>query len=72
MKATAQQLQALASKDPTYCQVQRNAIWYHRNQMRFLASHGPQYNRLTLMRSHADEIKLIYRELDQACGIWSH
>lgn len=76
-RATAQQLTELAKRDPIYCQVQRNAIWYHRNAMRGIAQwkRDRQINdwtALKLMRSHADDIKQIYREIDNACGHWSH
>lgn len=54
-----------------YLQVQRNAIWYHRNQIRFFAQlhreRGGLNSRLmACMKSHAAEIKQIFAEINSA------
>ena len=68
---TSTQLTTLAQRDPIYCQVQRNCIWFHRNQMRFVAdcmrnAGLPRPTGLRLMKQHAAEIKQVYAEIDFA------
>lgn len=68
MNTPAQKYIELAKRSPQYCAIQRNAILHHRSQIRFL---GELYREnkgnwnLRLIRSHADEIATIYRQLDR-------
>ncbi len=57
----------LAKRQPQYCAIQRNAIAHHRNQIRFVSDLYRQNKgawNLRIIKSHSDEIRAIYSQLD--------